>query len=494
YSYADWINAISYSQAPPPGIQTYILYTDLTFTALNPCFDTSGQKLILRPGDFLNYNYRKVTVGPGCGADTGLVIANGDPSGNICTIQNFDIIVLPGVNFGPAALMTAPPAGQDPIFIRFQTGLITANSSPSNSGYFVIEGGASHITFQNIAVRLTVQQNQYCPIWYKTLIGPCEVTNCLEFLEDGVNPVYQYTTSFGDVLANGHLIINNFYQVVSNQTIDAVSNYIGLTGYVDSASTVDITNLYFTFGNPQIVSTNGFPLGRLDGNSGTYTASNIYTNYTIDPSSIVFINTSSIGTNNLSNINTSYLFPAPIVFPDISGLPGFDPTTAPNRLLVFLNLPFQSSVYTAFNVFPSYTPLPCLVSGMKILTIHGYCPVEELHSGEIIITPDKRKIAIVDILKSTIIGSEKNIPCRIPAHYFEKNSPLEDIILSRHHAVFYGKWRVPIWLDNLSYEKDLIGKTFTYYHIQLPDYGKDKLICHNLPIDSFDKTKSIFYQ
>lgn len=132
--------------------------------------------------------------------------------------------------------------------------------------------------------------------------------------------------------------------------------------------------------------------------------------------------------------------------------------------------------------------LPCLVAGIKILTPSGYIPVEELHPGDLIITPDGQQIPIVDVFQSEVIGTKDNIPYRIPAHYFEQDRPNEDIVLSPAHAVFYKEWVLPVWLDNLQREENLIGEKFTYYHIELPDYKKDKLVSHNLPIDSFDKT------
>jgi hypothetical protein len=54
---------------------------------------------------------------------------------------------------------------------------------------------------------------------------------------------------------------------------------------------------------------------------------------------------------------------------------------------------------------------------------------------------------------------------------------------------FDGSWRLPKFTKKLKKETHLLHKEFEYYHIQLPEYGTDKLWCHNVPVDSWEKKK-----
>jgi len=127
---------------------------------------------------------------------------------------------------------------------------------------------------------------------------------------------------------------------------------------------------------------------------------------------------------------------------------------------------------------------------MKILTPHGPVPVECLREGDLVQVPPfqrGRTAPIQRIFCSTYVGTQENLPVRIPQHFFEHNIPNEDILLSPHHAVFYnGQWRLPMEIDGLDKEESYLGKEFEYYHVELPEYGTDKLWCNNLPVDSWD--------
>jgi len=134
--------------------------------------------------------------------------------------------------------------------------------------------------------------------------------------------------------------------------------------------------------------------------------------------------------------------------------------------------------------------LACVCRGMKILTPDGPVAIEELKVGDTVMTPPYRKrdrVVIQQVYTGTYLGDSTNIPCRIPKDFFEPNIPDEDILISPHHLVFYnGEWYLPKDLKGIKKEVSMIGQKFDYFHLSLPDYYKDKLWCHNLPIDSWD--------
>jgi len=136
--------------------------------------------------------------------------------------------------------------------------------------------------------------------------------------------------------------------------------------------------------------------------------------------------------------------------------------------------------------------IPCLLKGIKIKMEDGSeRKVEEVREGELVVDLLERTIPVKKVFTTTVIGDENNIPFVIPKDFFEKNVPNEDIYLSYNHAFFYCGWKLPIHNDNLKQDKSLIGREITYYHFQLPNYSEDKLVCHGLPVDSYDVHKNL---
>lgn len=160
--------------------------------------------------------------------------------------------------------------------------------------------------------------------------------------------------------------------------------------------------------------------------------------------------------------------------------------------LVDRRIPYQIrliAVNSAGDSVPSEmvsTEIPCLLKGMKI-KMYNDCDrkVEDIKEGDLI-DLFGRPIPIKKVFSTTVIGTSKNIPYVIPKDLFEKGMPNEDVYLSYNHAFFYNGWKLPIHTDILKQDKNFLGKEFTYYHFQLPNYFEDKLVCHNLPVDSYE--------
>jgi hypothetical protein len=93
--------------------------------------------------------------------------------------------------------------------------------------------------------------------------------------------------------------------------------------------------------------------------------------------------------------------------------------------------------------------VPCLLKGMKIKMSTGeYKNIEEIKDGDYIMD--------------------------------------SDIYLSYNHAYFYKGWKLSNKTRGLTRDESFINKKITYYHIVLPDYPNDKLLCNDLPVDSYD--------
>lgn len=200
--------------------------------------------------------------------------------------------------------------------------------------------------------------------------------------------------------------------------------------------------------------------------------------------------TISISSNSVPTHPTAY-FEYQNGTPSFGTPNGFD-GSAPNRLSNFLTTPFLASAYSSFSALAEFIgAAPCLCRGMKIFTPHGPVPVEDLRVGDLVCTPpDNRPVPIVSSHSSTHKGDPKNLPYRILKDFLAPGVPDEDIVLSPHHMYFFdGSWRLPKFTKKLKKETHLLHKEFEYYHIQLPEYGTDKLWCHNVPVDSWEKKK-----
>jgi len=169
-----------------------------------------------------------------------------------------------------------------------------------------------------------------------------------------------------------------------------------------------------------------------------------------------------------------------------------------------VTIPGNSYVYMNFGITDGYqfdlilvdmssisiADVPCLCRGMLLLTPSGPRPVEDLQPGDLITTPDDaRHVPIVRVFHTDVPSSDVTRPYRIPKDFCGKDYPIMDILLSPHHAFFDFRdqqWKEPCETPGLHQESEKdVASTIDYYHIELPNHEKDKLICQNLGVDSY---------
>lgn len=310
--------------------------------------------------------------------------------------------------------------------------------------------------------------------------------------------ISNYITNRLGYISSDTISITDFYVVCTNQTNSSTSANIGIFGA--QVGSVTITNAYSVFLNSSSstyasTTTQGLSLIRQVLGPSSPIITNYYTNYSDSNLYLVKSNPGSIPIT-ATNTNYAYIWGSA---PTFSGTTTFATGgTQPYLLSPFTSSPFDGSVYTAYNVvatFTSPTPsnVPCFCRDMEILTPKGYRRVQDLTLNDIVLTPDLRYVPICSIFHSIIRGDEATVPVKIPAHYFDKDRPDKDILVSPHHLIFgNGAWHIPLWLENVDQDMTWLDRDIVYYHIALPDYAKDKLICHNLPVDSWDQ-KTIRY-
>jgi hypothetical protein len=136
---------------------------------------------------------------------------------------------------------------------------------------------------------------------------------------------------------------------------------------------------------------------------------------------------------------------------------------------------------------PITPPVPCLTAEMKILTPNGYVRVDELKTHDLVLTPPHgRAVEIQEIFSSTIRVDDASRPFVIPKDFFGPSVPFERIRLTRNHAFFVnGAWTEALF-GRYDLKQDFSSIYETYYHIALPDYETDKLMCNGIAVDSWN--------
>ena len=148
------------------------------------------------------------------------------------------------------------------------------------------------------------------------------------------------------------------------------------------------------------------------------------------------------------------------------------------------------------NLAPPPPPaVPCFVLGTRILTPTGYKAVEELQSGDYVLTAERRRVPIKLFSFTIANATAETAPYRIQAGTFGRNLPKRDLHLSARHAVqdAKGRWQMPKYLATHSSKVTQygIGKPVTYYHIACPNYYRDNLVAEEVVVESFNNKQSV---
>ena len=163
-----------------------------------------------------------------------------------------------------------------------------------------------------------------------------------------------------------------------------------------------------------------------------------------------------------------------------------DPKTTGNPGAIFI---------VVMEVPPTPPSVPCFVTGTQILTPTGYKPVEELQSGDYVLTAERRRVPIKLFSFTIANATAETAPYRIQAGTFGRNLPKRDLHLSARHAVkdAKGRWQMPKYLAKFrsTVTQYGIGKPVTYYHITCPNYYRDNLVAEEVVVESFNNKQTV---
>jgi len=488
--WAAWQSAITASQTTNNAYTTFKLTTNITFTATNTIHLFSGSAttdtsyLYLGSGSTLDCNYYTITINSG---QYGLCRTRGT-STMPSTICNFAIVN----NVQGYTCVAGYYSTIVPTYTVITNGTIYTTTSQlgNNAGALVWYGSSSvalYTTITYVAIRYSAAMTAaaFAQFFDGTM------SNCL-LITPGLSnytgmlmygPTNRSTTTISSCYIYSSVDEGGFN---SNQAVVWSAGpgsyvttfsdiyYVSGTAYNSTKAT---GAYFFTFNNNTI--------------SGNIQITNFYTNKT----SFTLNSQTAVTPIVTTNFNTSFIWASGPTFSDYTA---WTTTSTPYRLTCFTAFPFDSTIYTSYNTMPAfltYLTAPCFCAGMHIATPRGNIPVEDLKIGDDVYTPDNRIVPIVDIFHVEVVGDEENIPHRIPVDFFIPDVPNREVLLSPHHGLFdlrHKKWTLTRWVEPaIPRVEELLGERFTYYHIALPEYTNDKLICHLLPVDSWDKSKPV---
>jgi hypothetical protein len=127
----------------------------------------------------------------------------------------------------------------------------------------------------------------------------------------------------------------------------------------------------------------------------------------------------------------------------------------------------------------------CLVRGSRVATKQGLVNVEDIKTGDRVLTADGREVS-VKVYKTTLTTTETSAPYLIPKGYMGLKA---DLKLSPLHAFQIGKdvWHSPRYAATLTKKVQQydLGKEVTYYHLECPNFFTDNLLVDGCVVESY---------
>jgi hypothetical protein len=148
---------------------------------------------------------------------------------------------------------------------------------------------------------------------------------------------------------------------------------------------------------------------------------------------------------------------------------------------------FTDSSVTADNYV---MPAPCFLGGTMIRTPEGERAVEDLHTGDLVLTADGSQKPLRWVGRSTVhtrfADPVRVLPIRIKAGALGENLPARDLLVSPSHAMLLDGVLVQAsaLVNGTSIvHESRVPRTFIYYHLETDSH--DLLLAEGAPTESF---------
>ena len=136
------------------------------------------------------------------------------------------------------------------------------------------------------------------------------------------------------------------------------------------------------------------------------------------------------------------------------------------------------------------TDLPCcFMAGTRVATPDGEANVENLNTGDLVLTADGRTVPVRWIGRQTVtpfFAGELSLPVRIKTGALGENVPSRDLLVSHDHALLVDDVLVQAGAlingTSIVREPD-VPSTFVYYHVEVDDHSL--ILAENVPAETF---------
>jgi Hint domain len=177
-----------------------------------------------------------------------------------------------------------------------------------------------------------------------------------------------------------------------------------------------------------------------------------------------------------------------VVDPEIRYRVKLSSESTENNIITVGTSTFKLNAFASTGLTPEGT-VQCFVAGTRILTNNGYKAVEALRKTDKVVTADGRQVPFKLYTTHIKSASTSNAPFMIPAGTFGAKSPAANLVISPLHAIQSrkGVWQIPKYAAHTfeGITQINIGKSVTYYHVELPNFFKDNIVTDGTIVESF---------
>jgi hypothetical protein len=308
-------------------------------------------------------------------------------------------------------------------------------------------------------------------------------------------------------------VVNIFFKVIDTYTEQIVPSGFSIPIEIDVPSAASKSSLILYRSTDNALTYSSEPIGTALKKEGTpYTFNFTFTSNS-DNQAVVVPNTPtnvSASANSRTSATVSFVAPtnnggSPILSYTVTATSsngGVTVTSSGNSSPIRINGLTDGKSYTfgvaatnkagagpeGISSVLSLASVPCLTRGTRVLTSNGYKPVETLSTkDDKIVTSDGRAVSF-KLYSTTIERTSKlTAPYLIKKNAYGPAKPARDIKISPQHAVQMsnGLWDMPKFSKNTSVNQVDIGETVQYFHVELPNYFTDNLVCEGLVAEAF---------
>jgi hypothetical protein len=161
----------------------------------------------------------------------------------------------------------------------------------------------------------------------------------------------------------------------------------------------------------------------------------------------------------------------------------------PGDSILFGNERLQ--LYASGSITSSETFVRCFPEGTRITTEAGPVLVEDLKTGDLVLTADGRQVPVKAYSATIKAATASSAPYLVPKKAFGLKA---DLHLSPLHAFQSrkGVWQIPLYaaLSNPHVQQYGIGSPITYYHLECPNFFTDNLVVDGCVVESFGSNQA----